>query len=350
VSLDVVAAIDAWTDTAVRAGAEHVRARHGADEVVLEVDPARSQAADVVPYLRLLAPMPALDDFELDVSPRRRRFPALQDAFGDYRLVVDDAVVSADQVRTGLGDSDLHLRTNDRALAAALLDPPARGAVFAALRLDLQRRALRGVRGVVRGPRIRIDRDRLEVELEGGVALDHLPHLVRAAAAVATAPARIARAWAAAADALGGRAPGAWDVRAAALTVDRGGVPVTFATPRVADDGALGDAPRALRTRAVARLPTDAPPWRLVRRGPRRGAGLLGDYHTRADRLAHVRHVLGPVSGHLAAAQPDAIVAGAREVHLQWDGLLTDPARLGPALDVLRAIVAGDATDAGPYR
>ncbi len=349
-SLDVLDALLATLPDATRVDAEHLRVRCGADAAVLEVDPVRSRAVDVIPYLRLLAPLPALGGFELDLTPRRRRFAAHAGDDGGYQIVLAaDATVPLDEARATLGVADVHLRSNDRALAAAWLDPPVRQALVDALQVALQWGALRGVRAVVRGPRIRIDRDRLEVELEGGVDKAQLPALARAAAAFATAPARIGRAWASAADALGGRigarAPG-WDLHGPTMTVDRGGVAVVFDNTR----GGAPDEPPGLCTRARAHLPGAPAPWRLLRRGTGRGRAVLADYVTPAAQVAALRRLLGPASGHLAAAQPDALVARDHALTVRWDGLLTDPARLGPALELIRAIVAGAALDAGPYR
>jgi hypothetical protein len=188
--------------------------------------------------------------------------------------------------------------TSDGEMADLWLDAPAREALAAPLAEGYRYKLERGEVIVLRGTEPDVDR---------------LVGAVRAGGVLAARPNRIADAWLEVARGLGGTTTtDRWDLaRDFAVTVDRGAVEVRIDTPG-----------EPLRTRVHA---------------ARLGA---------ADEV----FPLARVADLLAAAQPTGTGITAGVVELSWHGLVMDPARLGPAVEICARLAAPSIAATGPYR
>ena len=196
-----------------------------------------------------------------------------------------------------VGPDGFEPEADDDPLVALWLDPPARTAFD----------------GWTRGYRFVLDRGEVLVTRRNELEPERLAAAVRAGGVLAARPHRIARAWLEVARALGGTTTSdRWDLgRDFAVTVDRS--PVTVQIDN------LG-APLRTRCRAVRLGGTDD-----------------------VDPLA-------PHAALLAAALPDDTSVDRGAVELRWAGLMMDPARLGPAVEICARLAAPSIAATGPYR
>jgi hypothetical protein len=290
--------------------------------LVFEVDgcwlDARAREAPMIEvFIRTLD----IRGFELEVEPGgggirvdvKRHWGS--DAFGNQNLVFDEDEVSRAVAAAAPAlsfERNFEVESNDDELAALWLDAPARSALVDALWL-IPDVGLISVDAVPRGYQYVVARG--EVLVKRGSELDpaRLARAVRAGGMLAARPHRIARAWLEVARGLGGTTTNdRWDLGAAfALTIERS--PVTVRIDN------LGE-PLRTRARAVRLGATeDDDPW-------------------------------APVAGLLAAAAPDHRSLSAGEVELRWKGLMMDPARLGPAVEICARLAAPSIAATGPYR
>jgi hypothetical protein len=202
----------------------------------------------------------------------------------------------------------------DRALAALWLDEPARAAFVDAIDLQFHD----GAFGTYARPfayDTYVERGEVLVTRSSELDLDFLARAVRAGAMLAARPHRIARAWHELARSFGGTTTvDRWDLAEDfAVTIDRGAVTVQI------DNVVDGD-------RFLTRM-------RARRIGEAAKAKLSSGDRTLLDDAA-----------------PDDHDLDADPVTLTWRGIVMDPARLGPGIE-LCARLAGPRGEAhGPYR
>lgn len=189
------------------------------------------------------------------------------------------------------------------------LDEPAKTALVEALWLRADPGVF-SIDAVPVGYRYRIERGEVLVRREHELDPQRLARAVHAGGMLAARPHRIARDWLEVARGLGGTTTTErWDLaKDFAVTLDRG--PVTVRIDNVGDP---------LRTRV------------------------------RATRLG-ADHDWKPVAAFLDAAAPDRKKLTDGEVELLWDGLVMDPARLGPAVEICARLAAPSIAATGPYR
>jgi len=258
--------------------------------------------------------------------------------------------------------NDLRVRRSDDPIADLWIDVPAERALLDAVWVTRTQRAV--------GEVVQLESFRYQVGdgqvmfSRRGYDLDQVHRAFLAAATVATRPHRIATAWLDAARGLGGTTTTErWDL------ADRGGeFAVTFdrnpAEVRVdcvrrhpGDD----DEHRGLYTRARARrLAAHGDRWALWQRDlprahrPNPGRGLHPVAHLTLDALAadpaRLLARLRPHEALLAAAAPSSIATVDDAIELWWPGLVDDPARLGPAVELLSKLAGEVDASAGPYR
>ena len=259
-----------------------------------------------------------LPGFELDIETRdrgirvevRRRWGT--DGFGNQTLVFDEEEVerAVADARPALSFAEhFEVDTNDDALAALWLDEPARAALVESLwlRPDV---GLVSVDAVPVGYQYLLERGEILVKRGDESEPARLARAVQTGGVLAARPHRIARDWLEVARTLGGTTTtDRWDLaKDFAVTVERS--PVTVRIDNVDDP---------LRTRARAtRLGADRD-WEAV-------AALLD------------------------AAAPDRKELTDGEVELRWKGLMMDPARLGPAVEICARLAAPSIAATGPYR
>jgi hypothetical protein len=203
---------------------------------------------------------------------------------------------------------------NDDSVAELWLDDTARGALVDALWLESDG-GMFVPETVLHGYRYRLETGRVIAIRDSESDPQRLLRAVRAAASLAARPHRIASAWLEVARTLGGTTTtDRWDLgKDFAVAVDRGPVEVRIV-----------NLPDPLRTRVQA--------VRL--------AGTADD----------ARDALEPVADLVAEARAHDVSVTAGEVSLTWRGMVMDPARLGPAVEICARLAAPSIAPTGPYR
>ena len=260
-----------------------------------------------------------LPGFELDIEARAGGAIRVEvsrhwgtDGFGNQALVFDEAEVAARVAAAAPAlsfEQHFEVDSNDDALAALWLDEPARAALVDALWL-LPDVGLISVDAVPASYQYLLERGEVLIKRGDESEPARLARAVHAGGMLAARPHRIARQWLDVARTLGGTTTtDRWDLaKDFAVTVERS--PVTVRIDNVGDP---------LRTRARAtRLGADRD-WKAV-------AALLD------------------------AAAPDRKHLTDGEVELRWKGLMMDPARLGPAVEICARLAAPSIAATGPYR
>jgi hypothetical protein len=234
------------------------------------------------------------------------------DGFGNQALVFDDnEVAAAVAAATPALSFEQHyaVDSNDDHLAALWLDAPARAALVGALWL-LPDVGMINVDAVPASYQFLLERGEILVKRSDESDPARLARAVQAGGMLAARPHRIAREWLEIARTLDGTTTtDRWDLgKDFAVTVERS--PVTVRIDNLGDP---------LRTRA-----------RAVRLGADRG--------------------WNDVAALLDAAAPADRRLTDGEVELRWKGLMMDPARLGPAVEICARLAAPSIAATGPYR
>jgi hypothetical protein len=285
-----------------------------ASRLVFEVDGCWLDArCRDMPLIEVFIRTLAIDDFELRLQPGG---PSLRldverhvgnDGFPVYHDHEVAAAIAAAHARLTFEHYEVDQRHD--AIAAIWLDDPARAALVDALWLRPDPGVF-GMSAVANGYRFLVEKGEVLVKRDHETDPERLARAVHAGGMLAARPHRIARQWLDVARTLGGTTTtDRWDLaKDFAVTVERS--PVTVRIDNVGDP---------LRTRARATRLGDDRDWKAV-------AALLD------------------------AAAPDKTHLTDGEVELRWKGLMMDPARLGPAVEICARLAAPSIAATGPYR
>lgn len=302
-----------------------------------------------------LSVRPDGSDVKLGVAARWR----------DGVMAYDDDELAAAVAALAPSWGTLTVETSDDAMAALWLDDAARSALAEAQWWRLLPDGLTP-RGGVAGFHHELARGEVAVLRASRESEAHVVAAVRAGAALAARPHRLAGELAAVAAALGGSATtDRWDLgERYALRFERGAADVQVDWLRTLP-GEDDDAP-LLRTRVRARrIAPDGARWAVWRADladahrPRLGRGArdaapppgLGDgLRAAATDPAGLPGRLGPAAAMLRSATPDAAWAAGEEVAATWAGVLTDPGRLGAGVEAVARLALDRAGPTGPYR
>jgi hypothetical protein len=303
-------------------------------------------------------------DTDLPLEVRRRW---QTDEYGARFLAFDEAEVAAAvaAARPALRfERHWRVEASDPALGELWLDEPARAALLEATWL----RRADGLLGVDARPTAyayQLERGEVMVRRRDELDVERLDRAVRAGAVLAARPHRIARACLEVARQLGGTTTSdRWDLAGAfAMTIDHGPAAIRIDHVHSLPGEDADDA--CLRTRARARrLAVEEERWALwhrqVARVHRPDAGrrarrvpaavLPAGYQGEAADPAAFAGRLAPVAALFDAARPSALWVDDDGLGLWWPGLLAEPARLGPAIELLARLAAPRGGATGPYR
>lgn len=282
----------------------------------------------------------------LEMAPRARVAVALPCTDGfDLAVRWNDRWTNDGAPRAPAFDDSFLVETNDLALAAVWLDRDSREGLLASRYVAGPNR--RGQTAVLLrdgGWTHEVSSDEVSASRRDGEAsLARMTDMLVASLVLASRPARWARAFAAAARAVGAEAAARVEIGGKpALRARRG---VTDVLVHVVRRLGPGD-PGRLRTMVGAhRHGSSGETLSLIAEGlpraawppaPAAGGGSALSVDPRAAQL-------------LDAARPSAVHVRPHDVEIAFDGALADPARLGAAIDLAAHWAAG-ATRAGPYR
>lgn len=265
-------------------------------------------------------------------------------------------------IEAGAGGLEVHQDDGDP-ITALWLDAPARDAVLAS-RFEVEVSAMMSPTVQLESYRFAVDDGEVSMSRRTATDVDALQRAMIAAGTLAARPHRIARAWLDVARGLGGTTTaGRWDLADRggefAVTIDRSPAAVRIDNVRrlPGDDE---DHP-GLYTRARARrVAAEGDRWAIWdpaldrAHRPRAGRGLrplaVAGWDAVATDPARLGARLQRRRALLDAARPASLATIDDTLELWWPGLVQDPARVGPAVELLAHLAAELDASAGPYR
>ncbi|MCA9679400.1 MAG: hypothetical protein H6709_10920 [Kofleriaceae bacterium] len=321
------------------------RLRLGAAPVLdLELDGSRIELGMVTePSLELVVSTIPVDGFRLELQPMPRAIRLTPLVRTAARASVVDAA------GTTLTADDFVVISNDAALARLWLDVEARGTLPLALHLDVDD-AAEPPRATVTGCPITIVDRFVRLQIDLGTDLGNIARAIRAGAALASRPLRLARAWRTLTTPLGGvPTAGCWDLGDQfAVVFQRGATTVELDNVRrlPGED----DAAARLRTRLRARQHAVSHDYEVRRVAVDAGDQALDEFHVRAPDPALITRRLHALAPLVRASGLDVVAASRGEVTLTWAGMLLDPARIVAGVDLVARLAADRDAAVGPYR